>query len=998
MRSFKEINEILDKSSNLNLENTKKIYLLGGTGAGKTSLVLNTLNTIEYGFPSISGTRTTIFPTEYVIQKNLSFKTTIVIKEKDEIIDSINLLIDEAIKKALDDYSSDKKKSNKEIIENIVYKLSESADERFRLNYMVCEDAFEKQAIYIQNEIIPLINSISQFNETLLDGEVVKLHKQNILKYFLEEIEKTFKNLSLDTQLFQEKTIKIEGINNKSKFINRTKELLKNEFGSLTTLVEYVRIEGEKLLADWLPSNLEFMLIDGEGIGHSLKEKRDILSVRHYDFFDYCNEIILLEEGEKPFVSGGQGAIESIFLNGYEDKFKLIFSKADLIPDNDNNRYLRKRLSNLEDALKIQDIIFNIENTDTYRVESLHEKQTSEYSKGTIKRLFTNIINKKDDDFEVLEYDFNDFFISLDTKKFVSNLREELDSKHWMTIKAFTNRMYKKDVEFNDIKPITKILTFIMQDMNLFLKKDDELRSSVLNSQNKIKQELSKRLRKYIYNELIVNETHLWKQAFNEWGEGSHKKRKDFIFKNIIEDFLPSQNNIEKFKEFRYKIKSLLLDSGVEELAIAYKITIQNIDIKKIYKIKNFNWKVEGDDVNILIGKNGTGKSSILKLIDATINKKNEVLDKFYNPSVELNILRHYGEEETRNLLVTKQKHYPDVKSILVDTFDSGTTLDKELKGLFNEFKDYYNGIKTTFENNTKEIRKKSLEIIANITNASPEELKDFQDLTIESNQIKEKNYQHLNLFKEIIDNFYKDTKKEIIFDDSLIKNPKIPLLVKFIDSDMPSVSDEEKEWRFITNLSSGEKQLLIIFLTIIIENNKPFILLLDEPETSLHVEWQAMLIENIQKLNSNIQIIIATHNPLILLNRISNEIGVINIDDEEVKTNGKGTKYLDISSILLEYFGLSSLIGSQMQEDIKNFTKLKLDEDNLDEIQKEELKRLHKILDNSLVGEIIYNSKYFIFLNYLKEHKDIDFEQYEKINDDEMKDFLSEFGDFYRD
>jgi len=988
MRSFKEINKILKESSEIDLDNIKKIYLLGSTGAGKTSLVLNIINTNEYGFPSISESRTTIFPTEYIIKKSSPLKATIIIKEKDEIIDSINLLIDEAIKKAL----------NKNDIEDIIVKLSESADERFRLNYMVCEETFEKQALFIQNKILPLLENISLFDETLLDGEEVKLHKQTILTTFLDEIENTFNKLSLDSSLFENKFIQIEGLNDKADFIDRVKQLLNHKFGSLTMLVEYVRIEGEQLLANWLPSDLEFMLIDGEGIGHSLKEKRDILSVRHYDFFDYCNEIILLEEGRNPFISGGQGAIESIFLNGYRDKFKLIFSKADLIKDNDNNRFLRKRLSNLEDALKAQDIIFDIENADTYRVENLHQKQTFDYSKGTIKRLFSDIMEKKDDSFEPLEYDFNDFFNSLDIEKFTLAFKKELDSKHWMTVKAFTNRMYKKDVEFNDIKPITKILTFIMQDINIFLKKDNELSSNILNSQNKIKQKLSQKLRAYIYNELIINENHLWGQAFAEAGIGSNKRRKEFIFKNIIEDFLPSQHNKEKFKFFKIKIKNLLLDSGVEELAVANKITIKNIDIKKIYKAKNFNWDISGDSVNILIGKNGTGKSSILKLINATINQKNDVLDRFYNPSVELKILRHYGNNESRNLFVTKQKHFPDVKSILIDTFDSEIVLDKELRRLFNEFKDYYSGIKTTFENDTKEISKRLSDIIVNITTASPEELKEFQDLTIESKKRKEKTYQDLNLFKNIIDNFYKDTNKEIIFDDSLIKNPKIPLLVKFMNVDIPSPSDEIDEWRFIKNLSSGEKQLLIIFLTIIIENNKPFILLLDEPEISLHVEWQYILIENIQKLNPNIQIIIATHNPLILLNRESHEVGMVSLDDEIVKTKDKDTKSLDVSSILLEYFGLSSLIGFDMRENIKEFTKLKIIEDNLDETQKEKLDKLHNILDDSLIGEIIYNSKYFIFLKYLKEHKEIEFEQYEDISDDEMKEFLDEFGEFYRD
>ena len=67
--------------------------------------------------------------------------------------------------------------------------------------------------------------------------------------------------------------------------------------------------------------------------------------------------------------------------------------------------------------------------------------------------------------------------------------------------------------------------------------------------------------------------------------------------------------------------------------------------------------------------------------------------------------------------------------------------------------------------------------------------------------------------------------------------------------------------------MSSGEKQYLIIMLTVLLEVNKEYILLMDEPEISLNIEWQETLLENIEKLNPNCQIIMTTHSPGILLN-----------------------------------------------------------------------------------------------------------------------------------
>ena len=67
--------------------------------------------------------------------------------------------------------------------------------------------------------------------------------------------------------------------------------------------------------------------------------------------------------------------------------------------------------------------------------------------------------------------------------------------------------------------------------------------------------------------------------------------------------------------------------------------------------------------------------------------------------------------------------------------------------------------------------------------------------------------------------------------------------------------------------LSSGEKQILAILLTVLIEDNKPYVLFMDEPEVSMHVEWQKQLIDLILQLNPNVQIILTTHSPAVIMN-----------------------------------------------------------------------------------------------------------------------------------
>lgn len=62
--------------------------------------------------------------------------------------------------------------------------------------------------------------------------------------------------------------------------------------------------------------------------------------------------------------------------------------------------------------------------------------------------------------------------------------------------------------------------------------------------------------------------------------------------------------------------------------------------------------------------------------------------------------------------------------------------------------------------------------------------------------------------------------------------------------------------------LSSGEKQLLIIFIETLLQKQTPYIFLTDEPELSLHIAWQRRIIPAIKELNPNAQIIAATHSP----------------------------------------------------------------------------------------------------------------------------------------
>lgn len=66
--------------------------------------------------------------------------------------------------------------------------------------------------------------------------------------------------------------------------------------------------------------------------------------------------------------------------------------------------------------------------------------------------------------------------------------------------------------------------------------------------------------------------------------------------------------------------------------------------------------------------------------------------------------------------------------------------------------------------------------------------------------------------------------------------------------------------------LSSGEKQMLVILLTVLVRDDDHCVLFMDEPEASLHIEWQQKLIGMIRNLNPNVQLLLTTHSPAVIM------------------------------------------------------------------------------------------------------------------------------------
>ncbi len=81
-------------------------------------------------------------------------------------------------------------------------------------------------------------------------------------------------------------------------------------------------------------------------------------------------------------------------------------------------------------------------------------------------------------------------------------------------------------------------------------------------------------------------------------------------------------------------------------------------------------------------------------------------------------------------------------------------------------------------------------------------------------------------------------------------------------------LTDPNKKLK-LNSLSSGEKQEIVLFYELIFETNSELLLLIDEPEISLHIAWQKKFLNDLLAVvkSSKLQVIVATHSPQIISN-----------------------------------------------------------------------------------------------------------------------------------
>lgn len=353
---------------------------------------------------------------------------------------------------------------------------------------------------------------------------------------------------------------------------------------------------------------------------------------------------------------------------------------------------------------------------------------------------------------------------------------------------------------------------------------------------------------------------------------------------------------------------------------------IKSIEITGL--LGRFDLKWDLSDVNVLVGKNGSGKSTIIKLAEMALSTSEELINnkhlnsyeilssKFSSFELELNngqkasLSSTTNSEQSREMLLA-------INALLKTYKITKHLQDGERKKTYdslNKFRDKLLNVSSVGEPNKNIIINKST-IAARDSNkklkdiVSIDFLSTFDMLLLSKEQYNEysgKSYSQLDIMikdeieilkgnlltlnSKSTEEYKKEKKKNSNIQLSVIQAntfSKVNIFKKEINNlfkDEGKCFDIEKSGELtvkyygnelsISTLSSGEKQLLIIMVKVLNSALKnPSIIFMDEPEISLHISWQQQLIATIRKISPQSQIIIVSHSPAVVMKHWMNKV-----------------------------------------------------------------------------------------------------------------------------
>lgn len=322
---------------------------------------------------------------------------------------------------------------------------------------------------------------------------------------------------------------------------------------------------------------------------------------------------------------------------------------------------------------------------------------------------------------------------------------------------------------------------------------------------------------------------------------------------------------------------------------------IKKIRIQSLYGELDFNWEFD-DKVNILAGINGSYKTTLLNIIKRVTNHEDigypvSLVEANYTDDIKLTYIRREKniksilDDPTTNRVIIEmlQKEHPDwvagddaqnIQLAIISYIEekNGKKLEKKDYDAVKRL-DYVNTFDVSSEMDKESVLNSQLrrlqEMYAYYLSDLAKQISDKVKLdgSVSKEQMNAINHDR-DEFIHIINEMFKETGKVLLESES----------------NLVFMKDGDRRIQ-LNNLSAGEKQLLIILLTTLLQKRQEYVMVLDEPEISMHIDMQYTLIDNLLKLNPNVQLIVSTHSPSIFGSGWGDKVVY---SEDLVKRNGK--------------------------------------------------------------------------------------------------------------
>ena len=365
--------------------------------------------------------------------------------------------------------------------------------------------------------------------------------------------------------------------------------------------------------------------------------------------------------------------------------------------------------------------------------------------------------------------------------------------------------------------------------------------------------------------------------------------------------------NLEKLYEINFKSIAVFFYDDEKEYKVYNKVYNKLYDKKLISQ----NFKYYENYQRSLRNALAHGDDNLIRIYLNSFNEKNKNYIIGINETIEANIKRI---EEIKNKIKERILYLPTYRRIeanldsellhdlsIYDTEDFlikfgmddvkeliDKTIDKIRKSAIDGFNEMNSILLTEYTNNKyknkiseNEFNYNEIEVLLNKIGVkiNPKTKNEILRL-IKTKEIYNSEYIYLKNFLNLL---YNNSEKQRVFDHRLIDfvnlcnkyfiNKEIVYDPNTLKLDLYLVnkkSNSNKKIKF-SELSSGEKQIVSIFSKLYLEKidtDQKFIVIIDEPELSLSLNWQEKLLPDIMNTNKCSLLITVTHSPFIFRNK----------------------------------------------------------------------------------------------------------------------------------